>query len=148
LPIGGIVEQAVLAALRDAVQGGVQPVDALPRPGTGFDATLVIEAVRAGYHRRLRWLLPMPPPLFMIGDSEVEARLAFDLSMLDAQGRTVWTRTYDSGGEIVKRPSVWHSETADALVSLAHETAWRLSQQVVSDLRDWLAVERNKPREL
>jgi hypothetical protein len=148
LPVGRIVEQAVLTAASDAMRGGAQGVDAPPRPGSGFDVTLVVDAVRLRYDRRLRWLAPMPPPLFVIGDSEVEARLAFDLTMLDAQGRKVWSRSYDSGSEIVKRPSAWRGETPEALMALAHESAWRLSQQVVNDLRDWLAAERNKAREL
>ena len=31
---------------------------------------------------------------------------------------------------------------------LAHEAAWRLSQQALRDLREWLAAERMKPRQL
>ena len=148
LPIGRVVEQAVLVALGDAALGGVLGVEALPSAGSGFDATVVVDAVRAGYHRRLKMLLPAPPPLFLVGDDELEARLAFDLSLLDAQGRKVWTRTYDAGTAIVNRPSIWRAETPDDLVALAHATAWRLSQQMVTDLRDWLVAERNKPREL
>jgi hypothetical protein len=85
----------------------------------------------------------------VIGDSEIGARLSFDLSLLDAQGRSVWTRSYDSGHEIYKRPSFWsHERAPDGLVRMAHEAAWRLAQQAIADLRDWIATERNKPREL
>jgi hypothetical protein len=148
LPIGRIVEQAALAALGDAMGGGVQPVEALP-PGGGVDATLVVDAVRAEYHRRLSLLIPAPPPLFYIDDYTVDARLAFDLRLVDAQGRTVWTRTYDTGAEIMKHESIWKgAATPEGLVRIAHDAAWRLWQQAVADLRDWLAAERNKLREL
>jgi len=149
LPIGRIVEQAALAALGDAVSGGVQPVGAPPQSGDGINATLVIDAVRAEYHRSLSLLIPAPPPLFFIEDYTVDTRLAFDLRLVDAQGRTVWTRTYDTGAEIVKRESIWRAAaTPEGLVRIAHDAAWRLSQQAVADLRGWLAAERNRLREL
>jgi len=135
--------------LGDALDGGVQPVEAVPPPGIGFSATLVVDAVRAECRRRTLWLIPMPPPLFVLAGQEVVTRLAFDLRLVDGQGHTVWTRTYDSGSEAVKRASFWSPEaTPDGLVRMAHEAAGRLSQQAVSDLRDWLVVERSKPREL
>jgi hypothetical protein len=149
LPIGRIVEQAALAALGDAVSGGVQPVEAPPQSGDGINATLVIDAVRAEYHKRLSLLIPAPPPLFYISDYAVDARLAFDLRLVDAQGRTVWTRSYDTGAEIVKHESIWKvAATPEGLVRIAHDAAWRLWQQALADLRDWLAAERNKLREL
>lgn len=149
LPVGQIVEQALLAAALDALRGGVERVPQVPPAGAGFDATLVIEAVRADHHSQLSWLIPIPVYPFLIGDTNFYAQLAFDLSLLDAAGRTVWTRTYDSGREIYKRPSFWSNEKLpDGFLRMAHEAAWRLSQQAMTDLRDWLAVERRKPREL
>lgn len=137
LPIGRIVEQAALAALGDAMGGA------------GINATLVIDAVRAEYHRSLSLLIPAPPPLFFIEDYTVDTRLAFDLRLVDAQGRTVWTRTYDTGTEIVRHESIWKvAATPEGLVRIAHDAAWRLWQQAVADLRDWFAAERNKLREL
>lgn len=147
VPAGRIVEQAARLALDDALIGGAQPVDALPPAAAGHSATLVFDSVRCVDRVRLLWLLPVP--IFgMIGDTEVDVQLAFDLRLLDAQGRSVWTRSYDSGRVVWKRPS-GSSESGDAgIVRLAHEAAWRLAQQMATDLRDWLAAERGKPREL
>jgi len=131
------------------LQGGAQRVNEAPAAGTGFAATLVIEAVRVEHDSKLLWIMPLPVYPYLIGDSAAYAQLAFDLRVLDAQGRPVWTRTYDSGREIYKRPALLRSETLPVgLVRMAHESAWRLSQQVVVDLRDALAAERSRPREL
>jgi hypothetical protein len=149
LPVGRIVEEAVLAAVGDALRGGVQRLHEASVAGAGFDATLVIEAVRLGHDDKLSWIVPIPVFPFVMGDRDIYAQLAFDLSLLDAQGRTVWTRSYDGGRELYKRPSFWSSEPLPVgLVRMAHETAWRLSQQAVGDLREWLEAERIKPREL
>jgi len=147
VPVGRIVEQAARLALGDALSGGVQPVDALPPAGAGVSATLVFDSVRCVDRVRLLWLLPVPY-LGVIGDTEIDVQLTFDVRLLDAQGRSVWTRSYDGGRVVWKRPS-GSSESADAgIVRLAHEAAWHLSQQAATDLRDWLAAERSKPREL
>jgi hypothetical protein len=109
----------------------------------------VIEAVRVTHTDKLSWLLPMPVFPFVVGDRDAFSQLAFDLSLIDGEGRTVWTRSYDGGAELLKRPSFWSNEPVPVgMTRMAHETAWRLSQQVVTDLRDWQAGERNKPREL
>lgn len=149
VPVGRIVEEAVRTALGEALQGGAQRVNEAPAAGTGFAATLVIEAVRVEHDSKLLWIMPLPVYPYLIGDSAAYAQLAFDLRVLDAQGRPVWTRTYDSGREIYKRPALLRSETLPVgLVRMAHESAWRLSRQVVVDLRDALAAERSRPREL
>ena len=146
---GRIVEEAMFAAMSDALRGGVQRMNQPPAAGSGFAATLSIDAVRVVHDSRILWLLPAPPPQFLIGDFELFAQLSFDLSLLDAEGRTVWSRSYDSGREVYKRPSFWSSEqVAEGRVRMAHEQAWRLSQQAMADLRDWLETERNKAREL
>ena len=147
LPVGRIVEQAARLALGDALRGGVQPVDALPPAGGGVSATLVFDGVHCVDRVRLLWLLPVPI-LGIIGETEIDVQLTFELRLHDAQGRNVWTRSYDSGRVVWKHPA-GSSESAEAgIVRLAHEAAWRLSQQAVTDLRDWLVSERGKPREL
>jgi len=149
LPVGRIVEEAMRAAVGDALRGGVQRMNEVPMAGAGLDATLVIEAVRVGHDDKLLWIVPIPVFPFVMGDKDIYAQLAFDLSLLDAQGRAVWTRSYDGGRELYKRPSFWSSERLPVgLVRMAHETAWRLSQEAVGDLREWLEAERIKPREL
>lgn len=149
LPTGQITEQAGLAALGDAMKGGVQSLEAPLPPRSGAAATVVVDAVRTEVHRRILWMVPVPPPLFVIGDSALETRMAFDMRLIDAQGHTAWTRTYDSGAEVLKHDSIFRNETTpENLARMTHEAAWRLWQQVVADLRDWMAAERNKPREL
>jgi hypothetical protein len=59
------------------------------------------------------------------------------------------TRTYDAGREVWK-PRPRPTEMAeDGIVRLAHEAAWRLAQQAVLDLRQWLEAQRdgNSPAE-
>jgi hypothetical protein len=147
VPVGRIVEQAARLALGDALSGGVQRVDALPPAGAGYNSTLVLDSVRCVDRVRLLWLLPVP--IFgIIGDTEIDVLVAFEMRLLDAQGRTVWTRTYDSGRVVWKRPAGSKESGEAGIVRLAHEAAWRLSQQVATDLRDWLVTERSKPREL
>lgn len=148
LPVGHIAEQAMLLALNDAVRGGGNQVDAMPLAGSGFSATLAIDLVRMEHRSRLLWMIPIPYPPFLIGDSEITSQLSIDISLLDNLGRTVWTRTYDSGALLWKRPSFWSMETSDeGLTRMAHESAWRLSREAVRDLREWL-VERGRPRAL
>lgn len=149
LPIGRIVEEATLGVFRDGLQGGVQRLVQVPAAGAGFAASVAIESVHVEHDSRVLWLVPIPVFPFVVGDSEVSARLAFELSLLDAQGRTVWTHSYDSGREVYKRPSFWSNELLpEGLLRMAHEAAWRLAQQALIDVREWLATERNKPREL
>jgi hypothetical protein len=150
IPSGRIVEQAALTALGDALPGQVEQVSAPPASSDGFKATLVIDAVRFEYHERVQMVLPLLIPVVgtLIVISEVDTRLAFDLRLLDAQGHTVLTRTYDGGREIWKAPPETFEWSADGIVRLAHEAAWRLAQQAVRDLRDWLEAERIRPREL
>jgi len=107
----------------------------------------VVDSVRCVDRVRLLWLLPVPY-LGVIGDTEVDVQMTFELRLLDGQGRSVWTRSYDSGRVVWKRLA-GSNESGDAgIVRLAHEAAWRLSQQAATDLRDWLVAERGKPREL
>jgi hypothetical protein len=134
LPIGRIVEQAAILAFGEAVSGGVGIVDSPPAAGAGYSATLVIEGVRC---------------VERYGLQSVQVR--FDLRLLDAQGRTVWTQAYDSGGQRMAPALPLYEDMQkmhDDILRLAHEGAWRLMQQAVVDLRDWVAGERLKAREL
>ena len=146
LSLGSIAEEALAAAVGDAVRGGVQRVDSVPAASASFAATLVVDAVRAEHIDKL--VLPL---LFGFSIREQFSQLWFDLILLDAEGRSVWTRRYDGGRELLKLPLTGNpigSPIPAALTRMAHETAWRLSQQAASDLREWLVAERNKPRDL
>lgn len=146
MPIGRIVEEAALASVGQTSQDGVLRVNEVPLAGGGFDATLVIDAVRMELdHEKYTVVLPFPPFITWVGATT--GHIAFDLRLLDVQGRAVWSRTYDSGREDWQRFSVTSGEKVPvAIVRMAHETAFRLSQQVAGDLRRWLADERGKPR--
>lgn len=167
LQLGRIVEESLAAAMATAVRGEVLRVGVTPPVGGGISATLMIEAVRVAHASKLLWLLPVPVFPFVVGDADHFSTLAFDLSLLDGQGRTVWTRTYDGGQETWKSKysggnietvgqETWKNNysavnietVGQGMVRMAHETAWRLSQQAVADLREWLVAERNKPRDL
>jgi hypothetical protein len=153
LKAGAIVEQALLAASGDSAQGGVQLVHVPLSADAQFSATLVIQAVRFDYEEHLVWLVPIPLPVvgFAITKREASTQLGFDLTLLDAQARPVWTRTYaDSAGHFVwiDPPEGKDERWPHGIGRLAHEAAWRLSQQALRDLREWLAEERMKPRQL
>jgi len=146
MPLGQIVAGALRAALAGAWPG-VTPL--LAAPPAGYDATLVLEAVRAAHDYEMQWLLPLPVYPFLIGNSDLLARLGFDLSLLDAQGRSVWRRSVDSGRQAYKRPSFLSPETLpDGLLRMAHEQAWALVQPLVAELRAGMAAERMREREL
>lgn len=146
---GRIVEQALLVALEDTFRGALQRLDEAPAAGSGFAATLVVEAVHFAYDRKLAWLSPMPIFPYVVGDSDFFFSLSFDVSVLDTRGNTVWRRHYDGGREQWKRPLFWSRETMpDGVTRMAQATAWRLSQQLVADLRAALVEERGKEREL
>lgn len=143
VPIGRIVEQAGLDMLGAALTGGV---DSLAQaPGAGYDATVTVDAVRCVDRTRLLWLLPFPV-FGVIGDTRTDVQVTIELRVLDAQGRAVLTRAYDSGPEELKRAG-GEADTA-GVVRLAHELTWRLWRNAWSDLREWLAAERSRPREL
>ena len=59
LQAGTLVEQALLAALGDGLQGGAQQVDAPPPAGSAYGATLVIDAVHVKLHEKLLWFVPL-----------------------------------------------------------------------------------------
>ena len=148
VPIGPIVEAAALAALGEAMGGGVLQLDPAS-PAGGFSATLAVDAVRFEYHDKLLYVIPLPlPGLPLVIESEVDVRLAFDTRLLDGLAHVVWTRIYDAGLETWKCPVKSREVSADGIVRMAHEAAWRLARQASQDLADWLESERNKPREL
>jgi hypothetical protein len=88
------------------------------------------------------------PPLGGVGDAEYDEQLAFDITVLDPRGRVVWTRTYDDGRQIWQHSWTDQGKAPDGLLRLTHEAAWRLSQKVVRDLREWVEGERMRPRSL
>lgn len=138
LQVGPMVEQALVLALDGGLQGGVQQVGAMPPAGSPFDAVLELRWVQLDFRRHV-----YPPRT---------VALDFDLRVVDGQGRAAWSRIYHDAkehslGELLAL--VEPGETAlETEVRLAHEAAWRLAQQVLHDLREWLAVERLRPREL
>lgn len=156
VPIGHYVEAAMRAAVNDAVQGGAEVLQAAPTPGSGFDAILLVEAVRLDVQEKFE---AEPDPLlpFLRPPTRVtRGRLAFDLSLLDAQGRRRWTRSYDTGRELWYPPVVWAMAPAPwvglpatyNIVRRGHQAAWRLAQQAAAEVRDWLTAERTRPRDL
>jgi len=114
-----------------------------------YQATLAVDAVRFELRQRLLWYVPVSL-LTGISKYESSALLALDLSLFNAQGRAAWARTYsDDAGRLTWTSPPTDSESLpEGITRLAHEAAWRLSQQATRDLRDWLEAERAKPRKL
>lgn len=149
LQVGSIAERAVLTTLGERLQGGVEQIYAPPQAAVGYSATVTIDAVRFEHRERTLWFIWLPP-LSGVSQYEATMTLAFDLSLFDAQGRLVWRRTYDDDtGRLV-----WTTGSADStplpedIGRVAHEAAWRLAQQVLRDVREWMDGERMRPREL
>ena len=149
LQVGAIAEQAMRAALGDGLQGGVQQVYVALPPTGGHSATLVVDAVRFEHQERKLWLIWVPP-LSQVVRYEASTRLAFDVSLLDAQGGLVWTRTYDddTGRLVWTTPSTNSTPLPKDIGRVAHESAWRLAQRASHDLREWMDTERMGPRSL
>jgi hypothetical protein len=146
VPIGHIVEEAALAALDDALSGGVKRAASLPSSDQGFAATLVIDAVRFEYRDRLQYLLPIPVPgMPIIVGSRVDVRLELDLRLIDAQGQAVLARSHAAGPEVWTPKPRTTEQAEDGIVRLAHEAAWRLAQQAAGELRAWLEAQRTGP---
>jgi hypothetical protein len=149
LQVGAIAEQAMRAALGDALEGGVQQVYGALPPTGGQSATLVIDAVRFQHQERTVWYVWVPP-LSQVVQYEASTTMAFAVSLLDAQGRLVWTHTYDddAGRLIWTTPSADSTPLPEDIGRVAHESAWRLAQRASRDLREWMHTERMRSRSL
>jgi len=148
LQTGAIAEQAMRAALGNGMEGGVRQVYGAPPTG-GRDATLVIDAVRFQHLERTVWYLWVPP-LSQVVQYEASTTLAFDVSLFDAQGGLVWTRSYDddAGRWVWTTPSADSTPLPEDIGRVVHESAWRLAQRVSRELREWILIERMRPRSL
>lgn len=128
--IGRIVERA-----------GIEVLQAVP----SSDATLtvVVDGVSCLVDRRLKWFVPVP----YIGPSDysIEVRVTMALRVLDARGRVLLVRTYDSGPQVVASEL---RAPPNAVWRMAHETVWRLWQQADGDLRHAWQVDRTRDRDL
>jgi hypothetical protein len=149
LQVGAIAEQAMRATLEGGLSGSVTQVQAAPPPTAGYSATLVINAVRFEHHEKTLWVIWVPP-LSQVVRYEASTVLAFDLSLLDPQGRPVWTRTYDddTGRLVWTTPSANSTPLLEDIGRLVHDSSWRLAQQAFHDLREWMDAERMRPRSI
>jgi hypothetical protein len=149
LQVGSIAERAVLATLDEGLQGGVQQIYGPPQAAVGYSATVVVDAVRFEHQERTLWFVWVPP-LSGVSQYEATMTLAFDLSLFDARGRLVLRRTYDddAGRLVWTTPSADSTPLPEDIGRVVHEAAWRLAQQVLRDVREWMDGERMRAREL
>jgi hypothetical protein len=147
IPIGRIVTEAMLASAGDIFAGGAQRIEASSAADARYVATLTVQSVRVMYHFHILWFIPIPP-FNGVGDAEYDEQLAFDITVHDPQGRVVWTRTYDDGRQIWQHSWTNKAKASEGLLRITHEAAWRLSQKVMDDLREWVEGERMRPRSL
>ena len=105
--------------------------------------TVVVDGVSCVVDRRLKWFVPVP----YIGPSDysIEVRVTMALRVLDARGRMLLVRTYDSGPQVVASEL---RAPPNAVWRMAHETVWRLWQQADGDLRHAWQVDRTRDRDL
>lgn len=147
IPIGRIVAQAVLASAGEVFSGGAERLEDAAGDDTRYTATLIVQSVRVSYHSHLLWMIPLPI-VGGAGDFEFDAQLALDVTVLDPQGRVVWTRTYDDGRRVWQHDWIDQVKAPEGLLRMTHEAAWRLAQQALRDLREWAEGERMRPRSL
>lgn len=149
VPVGSIVQGATQAAVDDALRGGAVVLNAAPEPGSEFDAIVLVEAVRLSVEENFEGAPDSILPFFRPPTRVTYGHLAFDISLLDSQGRKLWTRSYDAGREMWYPPTPFVANPmTHNVMRRCHQAAWRLAQQVATDIGDWLAAERIKPREL
>lgn len=142
LAIGQIIEGVALAALADEFEPAA--------PGSGT-FVLALSALRFDVDDHLTTFVPIPLPAplgFAITHVDIDTRLWLDVTLIDPQGRLLWTRTYDSGR---KPPATGPQGVTQpgseflpaALVQrVAHEQAFSLLQKAARDVRRWVEMER------
>jgi hypothetical protein len=149
IPISRIVMQALHSAADDTFARGADEVQASAPART--TALLRLQAVRVSYHQSTLWFVPIPIPylgILPLGDDEFAVQLAFDASLVDAQGRTQWTRNYDDGRQVWPHTMNEQHQAEAGLMRLTHEAAWRLAQRAVDDVRAEVEAERMRVRNL
>jgi hypothetical protein len=147
LQIGRITGQALLMALDDCLAGGGQWVAESTARAGDRAATLTVVSLHYEHQDHLLWIVPLPW-IPSIAQAELSARLDLELSLLDSQGRTVWTRSYSDDMGRLKHSTLEPQVLREGVPRLAHEAAWRLAQRAVRDLREWVDTQRLAPREL
>jgi hypothetical protein len=152
LPLPQITERALQQALDQTLTQRGAPLTApAPTAGTPLppaDATLTIDQLQFSCSDRYLWVLPAPPPVLMISKSEITIEVAYELTLRDAAGRSIWTQHQGSGRLVLQGRTGQRESHAAGIVRLAHEAAWRLAQQSARDVRHWWQAERMKPRQL
>jgi hypothetical protein len=143
LPIARIVEAAAERALREQFES----VTLVPTQSQGLQ--IVLSQIAPEVTSQLIYVLPVPGGV--IDRVDVSSRMTFTLAALAPDGRTRFSRSYDSGMERVqpRREHLLSQEPlATALQRSLHEQAVRLARLAATDLRDWLAQERLRERVL
>ncbi len=145
VPVAAIVEAAVVGAFDAAFEGGAVRLDAAPGKDHVYDATVVLTKVLGALTMRMSFFLPLP----YIGGAAYDhlLQVGFELQLADAAGKTLLTRTYDTGAPA---PVSLHGspDIAHAMTRAAHEWAWRLASRAARECGDWLQAERAKLRML
>lgn len=153
MPVGALVQTAVLAAFQADFAGPVEPAD--PEGSSPVSPSLSVLKVSIGqltysHGEDLVYFIPLGPlPLERI---DRWVRLGFEAQVLDAQGRVTWSRRYDSGRVLVHpvrtgdRPWMWDHDIGSNVQRVAHEQAARLAQLAAHDLRAWFEADRQRER--
>lgn len=154
IPIGQIVEAAAVAALADEFGNSVAkyPSSEAASEATRPVAPLTLVAPRPAQFELHNESLPLFVPF--IGAIPIptrqDVRLIVDWSVLDTDGRLLWTKRYDSGD--IKLPFEQHDERdfqrENQYVRLAHPVAYRLMREAAHDLKVWVEAERLRERAL
>lgn len=148
LPLGAVVEAALLRQLGAAFEGGVQLV-AAPTVA-GVDLVVTVGAARLDFDRHLNWLVPLPLPVFLpvAASTDHIAVLALDLRITDAQGHFLAQSTVDSGRVTLERGLWKKEEPIELYQKLLHQAAWQAAAKVAEAARDALRADRLRERAL
>jgi hypothetical protein len=151
LPVGRIVQAALLEALGAVFAGGVAALEAPPAPGSGYTAAALLHGVDADAQDRLTLFIPVPLGplgLDLFTRYEASVRLSFDLETFDAQGRSLGSRHHVAGPLRWERSAFTREAVVHGVVRLVHEAAAQAALAAAQALRVQLEAEHIRARPL
>ncbi len=156
IPVGQILEAAVVAALSDEFG---QFILQFPSSEVAIEANASVGRLTLVNSRLAKFelhdeyfplIVPVPILAIVPIPTRQDVRLIVDWQVRDADGRLLWSRRYDSGDFTLpsNRTDSRDANSEHYFVHMAHEVAYTLMRQAARDLRSWAEAERLQERVL